>query len=150
MSMRSFNWGHGVGLVYTAFAIATIGFVTFAMGTPVDLVSDDYYALSLRQDARMEAERNAGTLRPAPAVVQAAGGAAVFSLSPEQAAGAAGTITLYRPSDAAADRTVALDLGADGRQQVALEGLAQGRWILQVRWSAAGREYYFEQPVIVR
>ena len=145
----SFNWGHGVALVYTAFAIATIGFVTFAMGRPVDLVSDDYYAQSLQQNARMEAERNAGTLRPVP-VVRAAGRSAVFALSREQAAGAAGTLTLYRPSDASADRLFALALDASGAQQVSLEGLAHGRWILQARWSAAGREYYFEQPVSVQ
>ena len=62
----TFNWGTGIALVYIAFAVATTGFVTFAMNRSVDLVSADYYAQSLQQDQQMDAEQNALMLRPAP------------------------------------------------------------------------------------
>ena len=52
-------------------------------------------------------------------------------------------------SDSGADRVETLAVDADGRQQVSLAALARGRWLLQVRWSAEGRAYYFEEPVIV-
>lgn len=42
------HWGTGIALAYTTFALATIGFVVFAMQRPVDLVSADYYADALR------------------------------------------------------------------------------------------------------
>jgi hypothetical protein len=146
----TFNWGFGVGLAYILFALATIGFVAFAMTRSVDLVSDDYYAQSLRLDARMQAERNTRALRPAPSVVQTAARTALLSLPLEQAAATAGTLTLYRPSDATADRVLPLGLDSKGRQHVSLEGLVHGSWILQVSWSTGGRDYYFEQPVFAQ
>ena len=143
------NWGTGIALVYTLFAVATTGFVTFAMNRRVDLVSDDYYAQALHLDERMQAERNTQALAPAPHVTRPDPGTIVLSLPRAHAGSASGTITWYRPSDSGADRVETLAVDADGRQQVSLAALARGRWLLQVRWSAEGRAYYFEEPVIV-
>lgn len=145
----SMNWGTGIALVYTAFAAATTGFVAFAMGRSVDLVSVDYYAQSLQQDQRMEAERNTRALAQGPSVVWSGARSMVLSLPDTHAASATGTVTLYRPSDATADRTLPLAIDASGRQQIPLDAFARGRWLLQVRWWADGRAYYFEEPVIV-
>jgi hypothetical protein len=144
----TFNWGTGIAAVYTTFALATTGFVTFAMSQRVDLVSSDYYAQSLRQDQRIAAERHARSLDPQPSVVLTGSGHAMLSLPPDQA-GAAGVITWYRPADPRADRTTALALDRAGRQQLPLSGLMPGRWIVQVRWAAGGRDYYFEQAVLL-
>ena len=96
----------------------------------------------------MEAERNAQALAPS-AGRYLRPRSIVLSLPRAHAATAAGTVTLYRPSDAGADRVGPLAVDAAGRQQVSLDALARGRWLLQVRWSAEGRDYYFEEPVIV-
>ena len=61
----TFNWGTGIAAVYTVFALATTGFVTFAMSQRVDLVSSDYYAQSLRQDQRIAAEQQRALARAA-------------------------------------------------------------------------------------
>ena len=143
------NWGTGIAAVYTAFVLATTGFVTFAMGQRVDLVSSDYYTQSLLQDQKIAAERNARSLEPPPSVVLTGSGQAMLWLPPEQAGAAAGTITWYRSADPAADRRTALALDRDGRQQLSPGGLAAGRWIVQVRWTARGRDYYYEQPVLL-
>lgn len=146
----TFNWGTGIALVYIAFAAATTGFVTFAMRRSVDLVSADYYAQSLQQDEKMDAERNALMLRPAPSVAQPSGRVAVLSLPADQAGSARGRLTLYRPSDANADFSLPLALDGNGRQQVSLQSIVAGHWILKVRWSAGSRDYYFERPVLVQ
>jgi hypothetical protein len=143
------TWGTGIAAVYTAFALATAGFVTFAMTQRVDLVSSDYYVQSLRQDQRIGAERNARALRPAPSVVLTGSDRALFALPPDQAGAASGTITWYRPADPGADRTTALVLDRDGHQPLPLSGLMAGRWIVQVRWAARGIDYYFEQAVVL-
>lgn len=144
------NWGTGIAAVYTAFAVATTGLVVFAMGRPVDLVAPDYYARSLRQDERLQAMRNARDLGPAFSLTQTEGRAVTVAMAPAHAAAAKGTITLYRASDAAADRVFELSPDADGRQHVPLDGLLAGHWIVQLDWSAAGRTYYAEQAVLVR
>jgi hypothetical protein len=144
----SLNWGTGIALVYTAFAVATVGFVTFAMSRAVDLVSADYYEQSLRQDDRIAALRRAADLGPALSLTSTAD-TAMLSMPTEQAGHAKGTVSLYRPANAAADRQEPLRLDASGRHTVTLSGLASGRWVLQAQWSAGGRDYYFEWPVVV-
>ena len=143
------NWGTGIALVYTSFAVATTGFVAFAMGRSVDLVSPDYYAESLRQDQRMDAERNARALQPAPGI-RVIGRVAEIVLPPAHAAGARGTITFYRPSNSHADRTFPLALSKDGEQRLQIDRMQIGSWLVQVRWTVSGRDYYFEQPVFVQ
>jgi hypothetical protein len=145
-----FNWGTAIALTYTAFALATSAFVAFAMGRDVDLVSPDYYAQSLRLDRRMEAERNALALGTSVAIAESARGTVRVSLPREQARDAAGTIRLYRASRAADDREIALAVGADGSQEVSLDGLASGRWTVQLQWTASGRDYYVQREVTAR
>jgi hypothetical protein len=143
------NWGTGIALVYTVFAAATTGFVTFAMNRSVDLVSNDYYTQALHQNERMQAERNTQALQPAPSVARSGPSVIVLSLPRAHATTAVGSITWYRPSDSSADRVDTLAIDSAGRQRLSLAVLARGRWLLQVRWSADGRAYYFEEPVIV-
>lgn len=145
----TFNWGTGIALVYTLFAAATTGFVAFAMSRPVDLVSSDYYEQSLRLDGRMEAERNASALTPPPSIELSAPRALVILLPAAHAATATGTVTLYRPSDSRADRVEPLALDQAGRQAVALGSLAAGRWIVKLQWTAGGRNYYVESPLVI-
>jgi nitrogen fixation protein FixH len=141
------NWGLGIAVTYGVFACATLGFVAFAMTKPVDLVSDDYYARSLRHDERLAAEGRVRGLGAAFAVRLVGDGRTVQVALP---AGAAvdGTITMYRPSDAGSDRFVALKPDALGEQRIELPGA--GRWVVKLQWVAGGEPYYHEQPVVAR
>ena len=144
------NWGFGVALVYTAFAAATLAFVAFAMARPVDLVSPDYYAQSLRQDERMQGVRNVRALGGAAGVEQPDARTLVVRLPESHAARAQGTVTLYRASDASADRQVPLQVDGAGRQAIALDGLQAGHWTVKVQWTADDRAFYLECEVIAR
>ena len=142
------NWGTAIAVVYVAFATATAGFVGFALRHPVQLVSESYYADSLAHDAKRAAIENAGRL---PATVLTADGEDIVVAVPiEQRADAHGEIRMYRPSEAAADRTWALALDADGTQRVSTGDLRRGRWIAQLSWTSGSRSYYRELPVVVR
>ena len=144
------SWGTGVAAAYISFVLATSGFVLFAMGRPVALVSDDYYAQSLRQDARMQAIERARGLGAAVAVRNADGRHLIVSLPASQAKGARGTITLYRASDPASDRVIDLAVDGNGQQSLSLAGMPAGNWLVQLRWRTSGREYYYEQPVVAQ
>lgn len=141
------NWGTGIALVYGVFAACTVGFVAFAMSRPVQLVDDDYYASSLRHDERRTAVENAAALAPHAVVADADGRGVTIALAPGQRGDARGEARLYRPSDASADRRVPLALDAGGRQRVSLDGLAPGRWVVQVEWTSGGRTFYREIAV---
>ena len=120
------------------------------MARPVDLVSPDYYAQSLRQDEHMEAVRNVHALGGAAGVEQPDARTLVVRLPESQAARAQGTVTLYRASDASADRHVPLQVDGAGRQAIALDGLQAGHWTVKVQWTADGRAFYLEHEVVAR
>ena len=140
------NWGVGIAAIYGVFAISTMTFVVFAMRQPVDLVSVDYYAEGLHQDQRAEAVENTRRLGASVGVTRADAGHFAVTIPEDQASSARGQITLYRASDARADRLIDLAVDALGHQTIPLDGLAKGRWTMKVMWTAGGRSYYFEAP----
>jgi hypothetical protein len=149
MSVRlRLNWGTGIALAYAVFVIGTTGFVVFALGQPVELVSADYYSRSLTYDERLDAERHADALGDALRWTPASDGRALIITLPRDQK-VTGTLTLYRPSSVAADRVVPLAIDARGEQRLPFDGLASGRWILQMDWQAAGQRYYRENAVQV-
>ena len=144
------HWGTAIALAYAAFATATMAFVVFALERPVDLVSPDYYAQSLRHDDLAAAVRNTGELDVPVSIEQTGARAVTVTVPAAHAALARGTITLYRASDPSADRTLDLRTDAAGRQRVPLDALAPGAWLVRVRWTAQGRAFYLEQRVFAR
>jgi nitrogen fixation protein FixH len=144
------NWGVGITIVYTLFALGTVGVVAFAMTQPVDLVSDDYYERSLTYDQQIAAIENGDALGPAVVVAIEPGTRSLrIGLPVADASRAHGEISLYRPSTLGADRTFGLALDASGTQRVPLAGLAPGLWRARLRWTEGSRTFYREQIVTV-
>jgi hypothetical protein len=142
------HWGAGIAAVYLAFATATSGFVFFAMHQPVELVRPDYYEQALAHDAHRRAVARVEALGPRFTCEIAEGGRAIaLRLPSEQAGRATGTVWLYRPADSRDDRTIPIAVDAGGRQRIALDGLAQGRWLARVQWTVDGVDYYAEREV---
>jgi nitrogen fixation protein FixH len=143
------NWGTGIALVYTVFAACTTAFVVFALNHPVQLVREDYYATSLQHDSRRAAIENADALADLMRVGDD-GRSVTLALPVAHVGDAAGRVRLYRPSDSAADRSLALAPDAGGRQRVSLDGLAAGRWVVQLDWTSGGQAFYREVMVMVQ
>jgi hypothetical protein len=145
MNVR-WNWGTGIATVYAVFACGTMGIAGFAMSRPVDLVSADYYQRSLQEDHRIEAMANARDLG-AGLRIEVTSDVLVVRFA-DAAAPRDGTLVLYRPSDAKAD--VRTPLRSDASvHAVPVRGLPRGLWIVKLEWSADGRPFYYEQPVML-
>lgn len=147
---RYWHWGTKIALVYILFVCGTITMVAIAVTQRTDLVAPDYYQRALRQDDRMAAEQNAAALGASLVVDSSAPDRLIvhWPHTPE-----AGTITLYRASNAAADRNVPVatsptDGGAE--QTVALSDMERGTWKAQITWTAAGRPYYVEREFTIK
>jgi hypothetical protein len=143
------SWGVGVVLVYSVFAIGTLGFVVFAAEQKVDLVSSDYYERALTQDRRTAALERAASLGDAVAVDVSADSRTV-SIRWPQAREIRGSITLYRPSNSSADRVIQPQPNAHGQQDIDVSSAARGRWHVQLAWQEEAQEYYFERVVELR
>ena len=144
------NWGTGIATAYLTFAAATTGFVAFAMSRPVLLVSPDYYADSLHEDEHLAARRNAMTLGSMAGVTTNGRDRIHVAIPPSQATRVQGSVTLYRASDPAADRTIALNVDSVGAQDLNVGEIGRGAWLVQLRWSAGGRDYYIEEAVVLQ
>jgi hypothetical protein len=143
------NWGTGITIVYSLFALGTSGMVAFAMREHVDLVSDDYYDQAVALDAHRAAEGRATALGDAFTIASDPAAARVTIQWPQALPVESGTLTLYRPADAAKDRTVPVALDSERRQIVSLAGLVSGRWMIQVSWRSRGEPYYAEREILV-
>lgn len=150
MTIR-FHPGIAVAVFYTAFALGTVGFVAFAMSQDVQLVTSEYYAEGLKHDARMQARANADALGPALQIrVEPEARAVRVQWPSEMASRVRGTATLYRPSDARADRSTPLVPDADGAVTLSTADLRAGHWRLKLFWSAHGRDFYAERDLRLR
>jgi nitrogen fixation protein FixH len=144
------NWGVGIAIVYTLFALGTVGVVALAMRRPVDLVSDDYYEQSLVYDQRIVAMENGDALGTSVVVAVEPDARSLRVVLPvADADRARGEVTFYRPSTTGVDRTFALSLDAAGTQRIALDGLASGVWRVRLRWTEGARAFYREQVVVL-
>jgi nitrogen fixation protein FixH len=137
-------WPWAIGLGMAAVLAGVIAFSVRSIRGGVDLVAPDYYAQEVRHQARIEATRRTLALGTNALVAWEAG--RLFIEVPS-AAGATGTVTFYRPSDARMDQRLALALDGEGRQE-ADAPLAAGLWRLQAEWTSDGDSYYAEKAFL--
>ena len=143
------SWGTATTLVYSTFALGTIGMVTFAVGHPVDLVGADYYAQSTAYDLRIAAIERADAFGNEVAIAADAEQRLLHVRLPgAHASQARGEVTLYRPSDAGSDRRWPLEPG--GVTSVPVAGLEAGIWRVRVEWTSGGQSFYREQVLRLR
>src|ERR1041385_3197489 len=95
------NWGFGIAVVYTLFALSMIVFAIKASQQKYDLVSDHYYEDAVNYQQRIDAESNA-----------AGSGLSIEYLSTinevkiacgEKSKNINGTLTFYKPDKAGYD-----------------------------------------------
>jgi nitrogen fixation protein FixH len=148
MKLR-FNWGVGIALVYTAFAMGTVSVVILASTQHVDLVSDDYYERSLTFDNAIEAAER-GIASGATLDVDANGPFARLLIAfPEgRPFPSTGALTLYRASGSASDRVFPIAPDATGHQAIDLRGVPAGHWTAKMTWTAATKDYYLEREIV--
>ena len=61
----------------------------------------------------------------------------------------AGTLHLYRPSDARLDHSIDFQPNSAGEQTVNYASLAPGLWKARLEWSANGELYVLEQSLMI-
>jgi nitrogen fixation protein FixH len=144
-------WPVGLILFFIVFVSYIAGFIVYASRQKMDLVRDDYYDQEIRFQQQIDrVQRSAPVLADADIQYDEAHDLVSVSLPSLKQNDISGTVTFYRPSDAALDNDVKLGLDADGRQNVSVRSLRAGPWKVRVQWNAAGREYFFEKPIVIK
>lgn len=144
-------WPVGLAVFFALFVSSVMAFIAFALSQRMDLVRPDYYEDEIRYQVQLNRVRRTHQLGASAAMAPDPASRRVRVRVPAAhvASGLQGTVTLYRPSDARADRTLSLEPSAAGEQEVSLAGLGPGLWRVRARWQAGGLEYHLEDSVVL-
>ena len=144
-----FSWGTGILMVIIAFLLAVLGFFIFSSQQEYQLVEEDYYPKELKYGETIEKINNAARLGEKIRILQA-GESVVFTFpSVVKGKTAAGTILVYRPSDARKDFTVPVQTDPEGQQVIPTSSMIPGKYIFKIDWSLEGISYYQEEEFIL-
>ncbi len=143
------NWGTGITILYISFVAGILGLVTLSIGQRVDLVSENYYALELDFQNKIDKTHRANALAE-PLRWQLTDSALEVQFPKEfSPKNLAGNIRFYCPSDNTKDIGFAIMPNAENRQSIPLARLEPGRYLLQFDWKNGETTYWNEGAVVV-
>jgi nitrogen fixation protein FixH len=146
----TFNpWPYGIILFFVLLICALAGVVAIAATHRESMVSENYYEQELKFQSQIDSAARAQKCGARLELETGSGaGQLMVRLPAEQVARhCSGVIEFYRPSSPALDRAFPLAPGADASQAVDVSKLATGLWVVRVKWSAGGQDYFLEQKI---
>jgi hypothetical protein len=144
-----FNWGTGIFIVIALFFVAIIAFFIYINQLDINLVEDNYYEKELAYQQKIDKIDNTSSLAGKISLAQEPGVMIIRfpaigkELKPE------GTVLFYRPSDPKKDFTIPLQLNDSLQQIIGVSGIDPGRWTIKIDWKMGGKDYYFEEGIII-
>jgi hypothetical protein len=148
------RWNPWPASIIAFFVIALCGlaaFIAFCVMHPTDLVTQDYYEQELRYQVQIDRTTRARAIDALASVTYDRPAKRITILLPlaENGVKISGNIHLYRPSEAALDRHVQLNLDTQGVQVLDASDLRRGLWKVKVQWKCGDEEYYLDRQLKV-
>ena len=144
-----FNWGTGIALFYSIFAITMVGLALQTTKHDVGLVKKDYYDDDINYQSHYVKMQNARNLTTDLVIKLNADGQNIVLQFPKDLPNATGQILLFRPSQTGVDTKLDIKTDAQNAQVLSTTGLKSGLWKIKVDWQAEGKEYYKEQGIVI-
>lgn len=144
----NFNWGTGIVIFFSFFAISMVSLVVATAKHPPQMVQKDYYALDLNYQAHLEKKQNAASLNMQPEVSFDAATQVVQVSLPEGMVAQSGTAKCYRSATTRDDVVVKIENAASAA--ISAEKFPAGRWHAELDWTDAdGKNYFWETVFFV-
>ena len=142
------NWGTGIALVYTIFALIMIALVASSFSKKLDLDSKDYYAQELVFQNQIDKSNRSRAL--ASSVKWEVSKGKIIITYPQQFVGSelSGNAFLFKPSDNNADVNFQIKTDEQLKQEISTSTLSKGMYKIRIDW-AVGKETYFNEGAIV-
>jgi nitrogen fixation protein FixH len=144
--MKRNPWPYAIVGYFAVVIAAMASWITFAVRNDMELVRKDYYEHEIKFQQQIDRLERTAAIKGGVAVNYDPKARLVSLRLP---ANADGEVHLYRPSDSKLDRRVKLDLDAAGSQTLNVAELQAGLWRMRFSWEAEGKEFYFEEPLII-
>ena len=147
--MKKFNWGTGIFIFYSLFAISLFYQVYKTTQYDRSLVVDNYYEEDLAYQSRFDQIKNSQDLAE-KLIIQLNNEDKTISLHfPKDKKEIKGKVLLYRPSDKSMDRLLPIDLNSENEMRIATDNFATGRWKVKVEWEAGGQSYFDKRAIYI-
>ena len=143
------NWGKGIALVYTLFALSMLGLAYQSTKHDVGLVKKDYYDDDINYQTHYVKMQNARQLTTDLSIALDSTGSEIVLHFPKDLPKPTGKILLFRPSQTGVDATLDIETDAQYSMAVPTKSLQSGLWKIKVDWQANGKDYYKEQPLVI-
>lgn len=137
-----FHWGHGIFLFYICFVMTVVSVLIASRSVDRSLVLDDYYALDLTYQERLDKlnkEKESNTLK---ITSDATKSEIVISFIDDS--NLKGDIHFYRPSDESLDKIFKIQ---DPVMVFDKSTFAPGAWKVKVDWENDGNKFYKVQDL---
>ncbi len=148
MTMK-FNWGTGIFIVLSVIVLAVISFYIYLTSVGTHLVEENYYEKELAYQEKIDKLNNTSQLPGNIDIRQEPGVMVIQFPAPENGSVPSGTVWFYRPSDQHKDFTHPLQLNDSLQQAFDVSRIDKGKWVIKIDWEMGGKEYYFEEAVII-
>jgi nitrogen fixation protein FixH len=143
------NWGFGIAVVYTLFAVCMILFAVKASQQHYDLVNDNYYNEAVNYQKKIDAGKNAALADSKLSIEYLAKENAIEISSVSKSNNINGTLSFYKPDKAGDDFQVAFSINESGKKLIPLKKLAHGYWSVNVAWNMNSKDCYSEKRIFV-
>lgn len=134
------NWGQGIFIFYTLFAITMITMVIKSTGYDHSLVEEDYYAEDLKYQSTYEKMSNSLSLSE-PISINYEHKANVISIKFPDNIQPVGLVKLYRPDNKKLDISFPIKIDTSGLMLISTEKIVVGVWKVKMDWAANGTKY---------
>jgi hypothetical protein len=143
------NWGTGIAIVYTTFAVAMVGMVIYSTTLDHSLVTEQYYEEDLKYQSHLDKVNNSLSLASDLQIVPDKDTRLVRLTFPKQFVKIEGEILFYRPNDKSKDFSVKILPDSNWQVLIPTGNLVPGNWKLKVDWQGDGKAFYKEQTLIL-
>lgn len=142
------NWGNRILLLYLAFVALIITLVVISISQKVDLVAPDYYAKELKFESEIVKMKNEAALVEKPKVSLSNDQLLISFPSAFKDKKITGSVLVYKPSDANADFTQAIETNQNN-VVIATQGFSSGMRKVKINWKVDSLYYLTESIVVI-
>ena len=143
------NWGTGIFLFYTFFAVTLFYQVYKSTQYDNSLVVEDYYEKDLNYQQTINKLKNSAGLATPLQITYYDILELVELEFPTEFENITGTIQFYRAADKKEDVLIPIDLGGDNCMNVFVRTLKPGFWKIEVNWMGDGIPFLDRKMIVI-
>ena len=144
------NWGTGIALVYSLFALSIIALVVSSFRKKLDLDSKDYYVQELVFQNQIDKSNRARALA-SPLKWEVTKGKIIITY-PQQFVGSelSGNVFLFKPSDNNADVNFQIKTDEQLKQEISTSTLSKGMYKIRIDWAVNGLTFFNDGVIEIK